>query len=1179
LAGKGSIGGRAGSAAAAAFLCALALAAPAAATPVATNDGAYAALGRVFPDPLAGCQNAGTSPCSPNAKGNAPATQFIGIDEFIDAIRYMNSKGEWQRYMDIIALDGKLGDGSGASTKDVDPGNNVPLEFKPDAKYVSAGLPTTDLGRRKSDLMAIRVTDENVPDKGKKRYALSLSIHGIERAGAEGGIRSMEDLVTAFTTKRNGEPIVPKAVQDGAPTFADVLRKTIIYFTLPNPDGWRRGSVSSGGFFFQRYNGNGVDPNRDWPDIGFSYRGYSAISEPETQAWIDFYTQVNGRSDPKFAAGDDLHGQPFADALSYTLLPHGRHSYGKNVRIQDAAIAIHKGTYEAIKWSPIVVPDDAPRGGATQECEDTTLGTACGQIYAQTWGTVYDTINYTTTGALGDWFDSSVGLNADGIDNEMSFSHLDKNINFDPHTEQLHVDGNKALIYAHLTRILSPPQSTVFDADGRKAYVPNKRLKRAEKSNQPAPPEGTVAQAAHDSGPDVTPGGGEFPFRVKQGPQPADGSPDAGKNVFNGGMRVEVTDANVQGVGNGLVTLKVQCKNCDEHPGVKEEDEFVTVAEDFNQSFLYAQAGIVATVNRPQAAGRNGKAVEWRALVEGPTAAARVQVHFTQGPASASGDTGGGIPPVLRGYDVANTDFFDDLDEFIPGTAEDFGTVDPRRVIDGRQSLSGLDTLALADDALPGYTGDYGGVASRPTGPPTANKEFTSTASAPGGGQGAPRDPPSGTYEDREFTIAPTDNNKSARIQMTWTNSAMDWDMYVFRKTASGALASEGSSAGGAPQTSETVVIPDPAPGTYVVRMINFAAPDPTWTLKVEFAAPPPAGEAPPSDFTAAEKDRWAAKLREFVQGGGNLVLTDGALRALPDIVPDGKIPGTKVGRQRVYVGQSAFGFSPDGPSTSKDVLLRDTSPPGARNNTGFRRQMYEPTPLGFAIQTEDGGDASFARQYAVDKETWEKAGGRSVAASADAGARDAGPVFDQVTIGELKLGKGQIRIAGALLPQPTQEYDHEWGLEPYAVTYSGYVIARNLLDQPNAGLGPGTVGGRFLISGRAVKMSRGGTAAVRVSCRTPLTCRGSLYLYVKAKVRRKGKLVRRTIRIGKRSVSINTKTRNTVLTVRLSKSAQRLIRRTRRTKVIAKAPIKFRDGLRGTARNDFWLYRPSRGR
>src|SRR3954468_6238266 len=476
-------------AAAALFLCA---AGAAMATPVATDDGSYQALGRVFPDPLAGCSNSGGA-CSPTANGNIPATQFIGIDEFVEAIKYMNSKPEWQRYMEIIALDGKLGDGAG-NGKDPDvPGNNLDPEFKPDPSYVSAGLPTTDLGRKKSDLMVVRVTDEHVPDQGKKRYALSLSIHGIERAGAEGGIRAMEDFVTSHTTNIAGNKIVGADVNKGAPSFDDVLKKTVIYFTLPNPDGWRRGSVSSGGVFFQRYNGNGVDPNRDWPDIGFSFRPYSSVSEPETQAWINFYNDVKRKTGDRFDAGDDLHGQPEADALSYTLLPHGRHRLGKNNRIQETAKRINRSTFEAIKWSPIVQDNDQPQGGGAPCVPTQAVGDACSQIYAQTWGTVFDTINYTTTGALGDWFDSSIGLGADGIDNEMSFSHLDKNIVFDPHTEQLHVDGNKSLIFAHLTTILDPVKH-VFDPGGTEGYVPNQRVVRAPKNIAGVPPSGSVAQ-------------------------------------------------------------------------------------------------------------------------------------------------------------------------------------------------------------------------------------------------------------------------------------------------------------------------------------------------------------------------------------------------------------------------------------------------------------------------------------------------------------------------------------------------------------------------------------------------------------------------------------------------------------------------------------------------------------
>ena len=45
--------------------------------PVATSDASYTVLGRVFPDPLAGCQHVGTKPCSPNAQGNVAAGQFI----------------------------------------------------------------------------------------------------------------------------------------------------------------------------------------------------------------------------------------------------------------------------------------------------------------------------------------------------------------------------------------------------------------------------------------------------------------------------------------------------------------------------------------------------------------------------------------------------------------------------------------------------------------------------------------------------------------------------------------------------------------------------------------------------------------------------------------------------------------------------------------------------------------------------------------------------------------------------------------------------------------------------------------------------------------------------------------------------------------------------------------------
>jgi hypothetical protein len=899
--------------AAAAVLALLLPVTSATATPVATNDQTYSVLGAVWPDPLAGCPG---GPCDPNARGNVASTQFIGISELYSGLTYLNSKPEWQRFLEVMVLDGKFGEGSAtkaqveADPKTMFPGNNfAKVEFNPRPENVSAGLPTSTLERVKSDLVVGRVTDESVPDAGKKRMTLSLSIHGIERAGAEGGTRALEELVTAATTGRAKEPIVTPEVKPGAATFEEILKKTIIYFTWPNPDGWRRGSISDFGPSFQRYNGNGIDPNRDYVDIGYSYRGYSGASEPETRAFRGMYEDML-KGGIKFAAGDDLHGQPFADALSYTLLPHGRHDLGKDTRIRETAKLINRAQYESTKWSPIIQDNDQPVGGTPAGCGDgVAVGDICGKVYAQTWGSVYDTINYTTTGTLGDWFDSRTGLNADGIDNEMSFSHIDKDIRYDNQTEQLHVAGNKAIIYSHLAEIVDPLSGT-WDSAGASGYVASPRVKRAE-SRAPgseAPPGTQPQEAIKDElgtpGPD---GRVVIPFEVKRTAQ-----------IFNGGLRVDVTAANVQGESTGVTRVRVQCKGCDDHVGAPDtENDWLTVAEDYNQSPIYRQAGVTAAVNRPDPFASDGKPVEWRAVVDssplgtadlpapGPV---RMNIEFSSGPASIDGSSAGDAPNVQSAYDVANTDFFKDLNRYIIDPADRFKAVDPRDVISGKFKLDSLKYLALADVYL-----------------------------------------------------------------------------------------AEGYSAG--------------------------------------------------------DRATWSAKLKSWVEGGGTLLLTDAALTGLTDLVG---IPAEAIAPTPVYVGQVSYQrctqYNEDGTcngteSTVKDPLAKGVDQPAARFNGGLRRQMFEPTPLGFCIQDQAGADKSCARQYDVSGQILTSAGGRVVTSSSDSAERTAAAVVHRATVGELPLGKGKLRIAGALLPQPSQEFDHPLGVEPYALTYTGYIMLCNLLD------------------------------------------------------------------------------------------------------------------------------------
>jgi hypothetical protein len=94
--------------------------------------------------------------------------------------------------------------------------------------------------------------------------------------------------------------------------------------------------------------------------------------------------------------------------------------------------------------------------------------------------------------------------------------------------------------------------------------------------------------------------------------------------------------------------------------------------------------------------------------------------------------------------------------------------------------------------------------------------------------------------------------------------------------------------------------------------------------------------------------------------------------------------------------------------------------------------------PIGYAIQDEAGGDFNSSPVWAVDQIAWEQAGGRTVGIT----------TADQATLGELELGNGNVRIIGALLPMPTEQYYHPFGLANYSLTYTGYQLLQNALTR-----------------------------------------------------------------------------------------------------------------------------------
>ena len=129
-----------------------------------------------------------------------------------------------------------------------------------------------------------------------------------------------------------------------------------------------------------------------------------------------------------------------------------------------------------------------------------------------------------------------------------------------------------------------------------------------------------------------------------------------------------------------------------------------------------------------------------------------------------------------------------------------------------------------------------------PTGDPSPPQTFSST------GGTVPcadfDDPPEGCYEDHTITIPGGTgvDNARATIRVQWATPVSDYDMKVYRD------GEEVGSSGQGTTDFEQVVLADPAPGDYVVRVINFAGVEP-WTGTASFEGP--------DEFEPAQTETW----------------------------------------------------------------------------------------------------------------------------------------------------------------------------------------------------------------------------------------------------------------------------------------------------------------------------------
>jgi hypothetical protein len=176
------------------------------------------------------------------------------------------------------------------------------------------------------------------------------------------------------------------------------------------------------------------------------------------------------------------------------------------------------------------------------------------------------------------------------------------------------------------------------------------------------------------------------------------------------------------------------------------------------------------------------------------------------------------------------------------------------------------------------------------------------------------------------------------------------------------------------------------------------------------------------------------AVLRRFAEDGGNVVLTDSALRLLPGVLG---VPQDGVREHRAYVGYADL----------------DRDHPMTEGLYDRARQMFDPVGLGFPLLMErdqywpctpscmESITSNGAPLWTVDREAWEAAGGETVATAdppEDPKGLYEGTETDRTIIGTVRVGKGRLVIFGGLLPQPSEDHPHWYGLNAYTISIPG---------------------------------------------------------------------------------------------------------------------------------------------
>ena len=329
------------------------------------------------------------------------------------------------------------------------------------------------------EILVVKITDHQVADAGKRTLLYSLSVHGNERGGLEGGLRTAEDLAVAAT---NGGQVVDgvdnyESTTGRRPAFhsyevRDLLAQQAVYLIDFNIDGWTVGdlyAVPPGAY--ARGNAFGTDLNRQMPTVGRINPARNPLQESEMLYGHKLMHDVAaaGRGG-LMDYGADVHGELTSQAYVDVMYPAGQFDSVDHRRLMAIAERT-KSVIDATLYEGIIDEIEAGTGGNEAEAAQPAIPTKPAH-----WATVWDTLGYTDTGFIGDYMATDLGVT--GMDYEIFLNHTVPDKLWNVYLQENHINATRGIIktamaYAMFQESEFNDSNVRIDPRGRAAYVVN----------------------------------------------------------------------------------------------------------------------------------------------------------------------------------------------------------------------------------------------------------------------------------------------------------------------------------------------------------------------------------------------------------------------------------------------------------------------------------------------------------------------------------------------------------------------------------------------------------------------------------------------------------------------------------------------------------------------------------